>query len=184
MLREKREKLQVYEFLYNRLPFTDAEKEELLTLQQVDALEASFHEYLSQISTRNIEVVWHCDIEINHKKHIINVMMATDYCYYIFILHDFSGKHSVNAFNILCDKAHNAVYDLNQSDDIYEQFRLMLIDEGKYQRPIMVKHVMMDATFSVTGNRKDNILKLDDLPFYLKAIESAAKIRKKYQRPL
>lgn len=184
MLREKNDRLKVYEFLYNRLPFTEDEKSELERLQKIDILESKFNQHLAKISSANLDVIWHCDINIKSTVHHINIMLATDYCYYLFILHDFIGKHYINTFNILCNEDNEPIYDFNQSNEIFDHFKQLLIDEGKYQRPIIIKHVMMDDSFFVHGNRKDLILKNDDLPYYLKAIESAAKVRKKYQRPL
>lgn len=184
MIREQREKLKIYEFLYNRLPFSPSEQQELQLLREQEELESKFEQYLARINLEHIEVVWHCEFSSHHGKDIINVLLATDYCYYLFILKDLKGTHSLNAFNILCNDSNEPVVDLNESKEIYEHFRSVLIDEGKYQRPIILKYVVMNPRFSMQGKRSEMLLKLDDLPYYLKAIESAAKIRKKSQCPL
>ncbi|HJE19243.1 MAG TPA: hypothetical protein K8V35_02695 [Aliicoccus persicus] len=184
MIREQREKLQIYEFLYNRLPFSDEEQKELEVLREQEELEAQFEQQLTQIKLDNIEVMWHCSFDDQHSEDIVNVMLATDYCYYLFVLKDLKGTHSINAFNILVNGNNDPVINLHQSKEIYEHFRRTLIDEGKYQRPIILKYVVMNPRFEIRGKGSEVLLRYDDLPYYLKAIESAAKIRKKYRRPL
>lgn len=184
MIRQQREKLRVYEFLYNRLPFSDVERKELVYLRAQEELERQFEVQLAHIKLDHIEVMWHCEFDNEHSSDIVNVLLATDYCYYLFVLKDLSGIHKVNAFNILCNEDNAPVLNLNESEGIYRHFRSILIDEGKYQRPIILKYVVMNPGFRMQGTRSDMLLKITDLPYYLKAIESAAKVRKKYQRPL
>lgn len=184
MIREQREKLKIYEFLYNRLPFSPHEQRELQVLREQEELEAKFEQELARICLDNIDVVWHCEFSSQHGGDIVNVLLATDYCYYMFVLKDFKDTHAINSFNILINEKNEPVLDLNQSKEIYEHFRGILIDEGKYQRPIILKYVVMNPRFSIQGKRSEMLLRYDDLPYYLKAIESAAKIRKKYRRPL
>ncbi len=184
MIRQQREKLKVYEFLYNRLPFTDMEKKELVHMREQEELERHFEMHLAHIKLDNIEVMWHCEFGDQHCDDIVNILLATDYCYYLFILKDFQGTFRVNAFNILCNEDNAPILNLNEYDSIYQHFRNILIDEGKYQRPIILKYVVMNPHFRMQGSRSEMLLKLADLPYYLKAIESAAKVRKKYQRPL
>ena len=90
----------------------------------------------------------------------------------------------MNAFNILCNEDNAPILNLNDAEQIYKHFRNILIDEGKYQRPIILKYIVMNPKFHIQGARSEMLLKQGDLPYYLKAIESAAKVRKKYQRPL
>lgn len=184
MIRQQREKLKVYEFLYNRLPFSDIEKKELEQLRKEEELERQFEQQLAQISLDNIEVLWHCEFRDHHCSDIVNVLLATDYCYYLFILKDLEGAFRVNAFNILCNEDNAPILNLNDAEQIYTHFRNILIDEGKYQRPIILKYIVMNPKFHIQGARSEMLLKQGDLPYYLKAIESAAKVRKKYQRPL
>src|SRR5699024_6168506 len=83
-------------------------------------------------------------------------------------------------FNILINKEHEAVYDLNRSTKIYEKFKTTLVDEGNFQRPIIIKHVVLNETFRLAKRPSENFLSLKNLPYYLRAIEHSAVIRKKY----
>lgn len=183
-MREKNEKLKVYEFLYNRLPFSEDEAEELKALQRMEKLEKEFEEHLLKIKTGNMEIHWHSEVLIDSDYELVNVLIVTDYCYYLFVLHDFRGEHYINLFNILCDSAHEAVLDLNRSDRIYEMFRDQLIDDGKYQRPIILKYVMMNEKFSLKGRKCEKFLDKRNLAYYLKAIEHSAVIKKKQYPPV
>lgn len=182
-MKPKNERLKVYEFLYNRLPFNNDETEEYEALQRMELLEEHFDLYLRDINLTNIEVHWHSEIHIGSKSELINVLLATEYCYYLFMLHDFSGEHYINPFNILVNKAHEPVYDLNRSISIYEKFKDTLIDEGTYQRPVIIKHVVLNDTFKLNKRPHENFLSLKNLPFYLRAIEHSAVIRKKHLQP-
>src|SRR5699024_3771315 len=143
-MRQKNEKLKVYEFLYNRLPFSDNETEEYEAMQRMDLLEEHFDLYLRKINTKNMELHWHCEVVVGTEHEMINVLIATEYCYYLFVLHDYSGEHYINPFNILINKQYEAVYDLNRTAKIYDKFKESLIDEGSFQRPIIIKHVVID----------------------------------------
>lgn len=55
-MRQKNEKLKVYEFLYNRLPFSDDETEEFEAMQRMDLLEEHFDLYLGKIN----QEIWNC----------------------------------------------------------------------------------------------------------------------------
>lgn len=183
-MRQKNEKLKVYEFLYNRLPFSEDETEEYEAMQRMDLLEEHFELYLRKIDTSNMELHWHCEIVIGSDHEMINVLIATEYCYYLFILHDYEGEHYINPFNILIDKNYDAVYDLNRTSKVYEKFKETLIDDGNFQRPIIVKHVVMNDTFHLAKRPSEQFLSLKNLPYYLRAIEHSAVIRKKQQRPV
>lgn len=182
-MREKNDKLKVYEFLYNRLPFSVEESEELKALQHIDKLEQQFEQYLGRINTTNMDVHWHCEMMIGTDHELINVLIATEYCYYLFILHDYAGDHFVNPFNVLIDSQYEAVYDLNRTSQVYEKFKEILIDEGKFQRPIIIKHVVLNDTFRLTKRPSEHFLSLKNLPYYLRAIEHSAVIKKKTSRP-
>lgn len=179
-MKPKNEKLKVYEFLYNRLPFSDQDTLEYEAMQRMELLEEHFDLYLRQIDLSNIEVHWHSEVYIDSDLELINVLLATEYCYYLFILHDFSGEHYINPFNILINKEHEAVYDLNRSTKIYEKFKTTLVDEGNFQRPIIIKHVVLNETFRLAKRPSENFLSLKNLPYYLRAIEHSAVIRKKH----
>jgi len=178
-MREKHEKLKVYEFLYNRLPFSDTEKQEFRAMQRMEKLEARFEIELARVKTQNMSIHWHTEMLIDSDYEIVNVLIVTDYCYYLFVLHDLAGEFYINPFNILCRENHEAALDLNRSERIYEMFRSQLIDEGKYQRPIILKYVMMNSGFRLQGRRSELFLDVKNLPYYLKAIEHSAVIRKK-----
>lgn len=180
-MRQKNEKLKVYEFLYNRLPFSNTEQEEYNAMQRAEALEAEFEKYLSGIDTSNISVHWHCEVILDKAHEFVNVLLVTDYCYYLFVLHDLKGIHYINPFNILCNEEHEAVLDLNRSRNLYETFKHELIDEGKFQRPIIIKYVMMNAEFKTKTRKSELFLSKENLPYYLRAIEHSAVIRKKYR---
>ncbi|CDZ99351.1 hypothetical protein BN1048_00422 [Jeotgalicoccus saudimassiliensis] len=182
-MRQKNEKLKVYEFLYNRLPFSDDETEEYEAMQRMDLLEEHFDLYLSKINKENMELFWHCEVIIGTDHELINVLLATEYCYYLFILHDYAGEHFINPFNILIDSSYEAVYDLNRTEKVYEKFKEALIDDGTFQRPIIIKHVVMNETFRLVKRPSDQFLSLKNLPYYLKAIEHSAVMRKKQPRP-
>ena len=182
-MREKHEKLKVYEFLYNRLPFSDTEKQEFRAMQRMEKLEARFERELARIKTHNMSIHWHTEMLIDSDYEIVNVLIVTDYCYYLFVLHDLAGEFYINPFNILCRDNHEAALDLNRSERIYEMFRSQLIDEGKYQRPIILKYVMMNNGFRLQGRRSELFLDEKNLPYYLKAIEHSAVIRKKNHHP-
>lgn len=179
-MRKKNEKLKIYEFLYNRLPFSDDETREYQALCRSEKLEEEFEQYLSEIKTRNIDVYWHSEVYVDGKSEFVHVLLITDYCYYIFILHDLSGEHYINAFNILCDDAHAAVMDLNRSEKLYQMFKAQLIDDGEFQRPIIVKYVVMNDTFRMKTRKSDLFLSKVNLPYYLKAIEHSAVIKNKH----
>ncbi|WP_020008763.1 hypothetical protein [Salinicoccus albus] len=183
-MREKNEKLKVYEFLYNRLPFSEDEAEELEALQRMEKLEKEFESHLSKIKTGNMEIHWHSEVLVDSRYELVNVLIATDYCYYMFVLRDLHGEHYINSFNILCDSSHEAVLDLNRSDRIYEIFRDQLIDDGKYQRPVILKYVVMNEKFSLTGSKSEKFLNRRNLDYYLKAIEHSAVIKKKHYPPV
>lgn len=182
-MRQKNEKLKVYEFLYNRLPFSDDESEEYEAMQRMDLLEEHFDLYLKKINTSNMELFWHCEVIVGTDHELINVLIATEYCYYLFILHDYAGEHFINPFNILIDSSYEAVYDLNRTSKVYEKFKETLIDDGNFQRPIIIKHVVMNETFKLLKRPSDQFLSLKSLPYYLRAIEHSAVIRKKQPRP-
>ena len=182
-MRQKNEKLKVYEFLYNRLPFSDDESEEYEAMQRMDLLEEHFDLYLKKINTSNMELFWHCEVIVGSDHELINVLIATEYCYYLFILHDYAGEHFINPFNILIDSSYEAVYDLNRTSKVYEKFKETLIDDGNFQRPIIIKHVVMNETFKLAKRPSDQFLSLKNLPHYLRAIEHSAVIRKKQSRP-
>src|SRR5699024_2640600 len=91
-MKPKNERLKVYEFLYNRLPFSDQDTLEYEAMQRMELLEEHFDLYLRQIDLSNIEVHWHSEVYIDSDLELINVLLATEYCYYLFILHDFSGE--------------------------------------------------------------------------------------------
>lgn len=182
-MREKNEKLKVYEFLYNRLPFSDDESEEYEAMQRMDLLEEHFDLYLQNINTSKMELFWHCEVIIGTDHELVNVLIATEYCYYLFILHDYNGEHFINPFNILIDSNYEAVYDLNRTSKVYEKFKATLIDDGNFQRPIIIKHVVMNETFKLKKRPSDQFVSLKNLPFYLKTIEHSAVIRKKRLRP-
>lgn len=178
-MREKNEKLKVYEFLYNRLPFSDDETREYEALARSEKLEIEFEQYLSVIDTRNIDVYWRSEVHVDGRSEFVHVMLVTDYCYYIFILHDLEGEHYVNPFKILCNAAHIPVLDLNQGDRIYQVFKAQLIDEGEFQRPVIIKYVMMNDRFRTKSRKTDLFLSKENLPYYLKAIEHSAVIKNK-----
>lgn len=182
-MRAKDEKLKVYEFLYNRLPFSDTEKQEYKAMQRMEKLEARFEIELARIKTHNMKIHWHTEMLIDSDYEIVNVLIVTDYCYYLFVLHDLEGEFYINPFNILCHENHEAALDLNRSSRIYEIFREQLIDEGKFQRPIILKYVMMNSGFKIKGRRSELFLDSKNLPYYLKAIEHSAVIRKKNHHP-
>ncbi|WP_411843967.1 hypothetical protein [Salinicoccus sp. HZC-1] len=182
-MRDKNEKLKVYEFLYNRLPFSENEKQEFKAMQRMEKLEAKFEHQLSKIKTHNMRIYWHTEILVDSDYEIINVLIVTDYCYYLFVLHELEGEYYINPFNILCHSDHKAVLDLNRSERIYDMFREQLIDEGEYQRPIIIKYVMMNSEFKIKGRRSELFLDAKNLPYYLKAIEHSAVIRKKNHHP-
>ncbi len=182
-MREKHDRLKVYEFLYNRVPFSDDETAEYHSMQKMEHLESEFERHLMNINTKNMSVHWHAEMHIGNSFEIVNVLITTDYCYYLFVLHDLSGPHYINQFNILCTAEHEAVIDLNRSRAIFEMFRGQLIDEGHYQRPIILKYVMMDPSFKIESARSELFLKLSELPHYLKTIEHSAVIRKKNRHP-
>lgn len=178
-MRKKNEKLKVYEFLYNRLPFSEDETKEYQALRRSEKLEEEFERHLNSIKTVNMEVHWHSEVYVDGRCEFIHVLLVTDYCYYIFILHDLAGGHYINAFNILCDDAHDAVLDLNRSEKLYQMFRAQLIDEGAFQRPIIVKYVMMNDEFRLKTRKTDLFLSKENLPSYLRAIEQSAVLKKK-----
>lgn len=179
-MRQKNDKLKVYEFLYNRLPFSNSEQEEFQAMQRAEKLEAEFEAYLLKIDTSNISIHWHCEVMLDQSQEFVNVLLVTDYCYYLFILHDLKGPHYINPFNILCTEEHEAVLDLNRSKNIYEIFKHELIDEGEFQRPIIIKYVMMHSSFSTKTRKSELFLSKENLPYYLRAIEHSAVIRKKH----
>lgn len=179
-MRQKNDKLKVYEFLYNRLPFSNSEQEEFQAMQRAEKLEAEFEEYLSKIDTSNISIHWHCEVMLDQSQEFVNVLLVTDYCYYLFVLHDLKGPHYINPFNILCTEEHEAVLDLNRSKNLYEIFKHELIDEGEFQRPIIIKYVMMNTSFSTKTRKSELFLSKENLPYYLRAIEHSAVIRKKH----
>ncbi len=178
-MRKKNEKLKIYEFLYNRLPFSEDETKEYEALRRSEKLEEEFELYLDEIKTANIDVYWHSEVYVDGGCEFVHVLMVTDYCYYIFILHDLTGGHYINAFNILCNDAHDAVLDLNRSEKLYQMFRARLIDEGEFQRPIIVKYVMMNDGFVLKTRKSDLFLSKVNLPYYLKAIEQSAVLKNK-----
>lgn len=179
-MREKNEKFKVYEFLYNRLPFSDSEQEEFKALERAERLEAEFESYLDKIDTTNISVHWHCQVMLDEAHEFVNVLLVTDYCYYLFVLHDLAGVHYINPFNILCNEAHDAVLDLNRSKSLYDMFKHELIDEGEFKRPIIIKYVMMNSGFRTKSRKSELFLSKENLPYYLKAIEHSAVMRKKH----
>ncbi len=178
-MRKKNEKLKVYEFLYDRLPFSEDETKEYQALCRSERLEEEFEQYLKEIKTVNIDIHWHSEVYVDGRSEFIHVLLVTDYCFYIFILHDLSGGHYINAFNILCNDEHVAVLDLNRSEKLYRMFRAQLIDEGNFQRPIIVKYVMMNDGFRMKTRKSDLFLSKANLPYYLKAIEQSAVLKNK-----
>ncbi|CAM2953015.1 hypothetical protein [Salinicoccus roseus] len=182
-MRQKPDRLKVYEFLYNRLPFSDNETKEYEAMQRMEKLEEKFEHHLMKINTTNMRIHWHAEVLIDRQAEIVNVLIVTDYCYYLFILQDLEGEHYINPFNILCSSTHEAVLDLNRSRRIFEMFRDQLIDAGTYQRPVILKYVLMNDAFQLKGKRSDIFLEEQNLPYYLKAIEHSAVIRKKNHRP-
>ncbi|MFC3419810.1 hypothetical protein ACFOLA_10010 [Salinicoccus hispanicus] len=182
-MRNKPDRLKVYEFLYDRLPFSENEVVEYEAMQRMERLEGQFEQYLMKIKTSNMLIHWHAEVLVDKRLEIVNVLIVTDYCYYLFVLHDQEGEHYINPFNILCNMSHEAVLDLNRSRRLFDMFREQLIDEGKYQRPIILKYVMMNKAFKLKGKRSDLFLEEEDLPYYLKAIEHSAVIRKKNHHP-
>lgn len=178
-MRKKNEKLKIYEFLYNRLPFTDDETKEYQALCRSEALEEEFEQYLLDINMTNIDIYWHSEVFVDGNHEFVHVLLVTDYCYYTFILHDLEGGHYVNQFNILCTDSHEAVMDLNRSEKLYQMFKAQLIDEGEFQRPIIVKYVMMNDRFKMKTRKNDLFLSRENLPYYLKAIEQSAVIKNK-----
>ncbi|WP_052256727.1 hypothetical protein [Salinicoccus sp. YB14-2] len=178
-MREKNEKLKIYEFLYNRLPFNDDETKEYQALCRSEALEEEFEQYLQAINMTNIDICWHSEVFVDGEREFVHVLLITDYCYYIFILQDLEGEHYINPFNILCTDSHEAVMDLNRSDKLYQMFKAQLIDEGEFQRPIIVKYIMMNDRFRIKSRKSDLFLSKENLPYYLKAIEHSAVIKNK-----
>lgn len=179
-MRQKDDKLKVYEFLYNRLPFSSREQEEFEAMQRVEKLEAEFEKYLDGIDTANISTHWHCEVILDEAHEFVNVLLVTDYCYYLFVLHDLKGTHYINSFNILCNEDHEAVLDLNRSRHLYDVFKHELIDEGQFQRPIIIKYVMMNDSFRTKTRKSELFLSKKNLDYYLRAIEHSAVIRKKH----
>lgn len=182
-MRKQNDKLKVYEFLYNRLPFSEDETEEFEAMQRVDLLEQHFDSYLEKVNTVNMDIHWHCEVVIGTEHEMINVLIGTEYCYYLFILHDYADEHYINPFNILINSSYEAVYDLNRTNQVYNKFKEILIDEGKFQRPIIIKHVVMNETFRLIKRPSEHFLSLKNLPYYLRAIEHSAVIRKKQLPP-
>lgn len=182
-MRDKPDRLKVYEFLYDRLPFSENEVIEYEAMKRMEKLEGQFEQYLMKIKTSNMLIHWHAETLVDKRLEIVNVLIVTDYCYYLFVLHELEGEHYVNPFNILCNMSHEAVLDLNRSRQLFDMFKEQLVDEGKYQRPIILKYVMMNKTFKLKGKRSDLFLEVPDLPYYLKAIEHSAVIRKKNHHP-
>src|SRR5690625_6663301 len=70
-----------------------------------------------------MNIHWHTEMLIDSYYEIVNVLIVTDYCYYLFVLHDLAGEFYINPFNILCRENHEAALDLNRSERIYEMFR-------------------------------------------------------------
>src|SRR5699024_8446554 len=148
-------------------------------MQRREKLEDRFAIELARVKTQNMRIHWHTEMLIDSDYEIVNVRIVTDYCYYLFVLHDLARELYVNPFTILGRANQEAPLAVNRSERIYEMFRSQLMDEGKYQRPIILKYVMMNSGFRLQGRRSELFLDVKNLPYYLEAIEHSAVIRKK-----
>src|SRR5699024_128161 len=88
------------------------EKQEFRAMQRMEKLEARFEMELARVKTQNMSIHWHTEMLIDSDYEIVNVLIVTDYCYYLFVLHDLAGEFYINPFNILCRENHEAELDL------------------------------------------------------------------------
>ena len=66
-MRQKPDRLKVYEFLYNRLPFSDNETKEYEAMQRMEKLEEKFEHHLMKINTTNMRIHWHAEVLIDRQ---------------------------------------------------------------------------------------------------------------------
>ncbi|CAD2077210.1 hypothetical protein [Phocicoccus pinnipedialis] len=173
----KNEKLKVYEFLYNRVSFSEEELEEYAHLKRMNVLESMFNSYLKKIDPSNIEIFWHLTLPIEKRKETIEVMIVTSTTVHLFKILDLSGLHTINPFNILLKKD-LPILDLNLGTLYYNVIKDTKIEQDGFSKPIFLNYVVLDETFSLIGQSNYPFLTPRTLTAYLKKIEETSKSKK------
>lgn len=173
----KNDKLKVYEFLYNRVSFSEEELEEYAHLKRMNVLESVFNTYLKKIDHSKIEIYWHLTLPIDNKKETIEAMIVTSTTVHLFKILDLAGLHTINPFNILL-KNNLPVLDLNLGDAYYNVIKDTKIEQDGFKKPIFLNYVVLDESFSLIGHSNYPFLTPRTLSSYLKRIEDTSKSKK------